>query len=144
MYRRALGRRPPTASRPTDPLAVLLEYCEELLPLPPFDVWKEDVRRNPSDHLRDVDDSAHAPTAAAPATLEVRTFEWLNQPWSAHLRSFRDREGWRGYIAFEERRTGRVHRTALIFHEADPTDLRERFLAFESISLGAFLRSALP
>lgn len=79
MYRRALGRRHPRAPRPTDPLAVLLEYCEELLPLPPFDVWMEDVRRNPSDHLRDLDDSADAPTAAAPATLEVRTFEWLNQ-----------------------------------------------------------------
>ena len=37
-----------------------------------------------------------------------------------------------------------MHRTALVFRESDPADLRERFLSFESGTLEAFLRSALP
>jgi hypothetical protein len=62
----------------------------------------------------------------------------------AHLRSFRDGDAWRGYIAFEEQASKNVHRTALIFRESDPADLRDRFLDFEAVALAAFLRSALP
>jgi hypothetical protein len=91
-----------------------------------------------------LDDSAAAPTAEAPATVEARPFEFSGGPWVAHLRSFRDGGAWRGYIAFEDKLTRRVHRTALIFREADPADLRERFLGFEPVALEAFLRSALP
>jgi hypothetical protein len=127
-----------------DPLAALLKYCEELLPLPPFEVWREDVARNPEAHLRDLDDSPDAPTAMAPATLEARTVDHAGATWIAHLRSFRDSDAWRGHIAFEQRPSGTVHRTALIFREAGPAELRERFLSFETDTLQAFLRSALP
>jgi hypothetical protein len=143
MYRRALeagyGDR-----TPADPLAALVDYCETLLPLPPFEQWAEDLERFPAAHLRDLDDSAAAPTAEAPTTVEARLFEFAGNPWIAYLRSYRDGAAWRGYIAFEDRHSRRVHRTALIFREVDPADLRERFLGFESVALEAFLRSALP
>lgn len=143
LYRRALTGAG-VAARPTDPLAVLLEYCEQLIPLPPFETWLKDATQYPGAHLRDLDDSADAPTAAAPATIEACELEHRGEPWIAHLRSFREGGTWRGYIAFEEALSGRVHRTALVFHESDPADLRERFLSFEPSTLEAFLRSALP
>jgi hypothetical protein len=64
--------------------------------------------------------------------------------WTAHLRSFRDGSTWRGFIAFEDSLSRRVHRTALIFQESGPVDVRDRFLSFEPSALIAFLRSALP
>lgn len=128
----------------TDPLGALVDYCETLLPLPPFERWYEDLAASPSAHLHDLDDSAAAPTADAPTTVEARLFEFNGTPWIAHLRSFRDGVAWRGYIAFEDRESRSVHRTALIFRENDPADLRDRFLDFEPIALEAFLRSALP
>ena len=142
LYRRAVraGHGDGTS---TDPLATLVDYCETLLPLPPFERWCEDREASPTAHLLDLDDSAAAPTAESPATVEARTFDFDGRPWTAYLRSFRDETAWRGFIAFEERATQHVHRTALIFRESDPADLRERFLEFESVALGAFLRSAL-
>ena len=125
-------------------METLLRYCEALLPLPPFQTWRDDLARYPVAHLYDVDDSADAPDAGAPVTLGTREFSHERHPWKAHLRSFRDGVTWRGYIAFERGRSDRVHHTALIFREADPVEVRDRFLSFESTSLIAFLRSALP
>lgn len=144
LYRRAIVAERATEVGIADPLAVLLKYCETLLPLPPFEVWAEDASLNPVAHLHDLDDSADVPTAAAPATLERRLFDHAGQAWLADLRSFRDRGTWRGYISFLGRRSGEVHRTALIFRESGAADVRERFLSFESAVLEAFLRSALP
>jgi hypothetical protein len=143
LYRRALragfGRE-----GASDPIGAMVSYCETLLPLPPFEIWCEDVRENPAAHLYDVDDSADAPDADAPVTLDTLGFMRGDQPWTAHLRSYRDGTTWRGFIAFEDVQSRRVHRTALIFQEDDPVDLRDRFLSFESSTLVAFLRSALP
>lgn len=144
---RPLVRRAMTedlAPDPSDPMEALVALCERLLPLPPLETWLEDVMRNPEAHLNDVEASADAPTAEAPVTLETRSFSVGSEAWSAHLRSFRDGEAWRGFIAFEGPPPGPVHRTALIFMEPDPVDLRERFLSFGPTSLVAFLRSALP
>ncbi len=143
LYRRAREGGSGEGS-PSDPLALLVSYCESLLPLPPFETWCDDLSEYPVAHLHDLDDSADAPTAEAPVTVEARLFSHDGHPWIAYLRSFRDEVAWRGHIAFEDRRSGRVHRTALIFRESDPADLRERFLSFESATLEAFLRSALP
>lgn len=145
LYRRAIDAEFEGAGqvRP-DPMEVLVRFCEQLLPLPPFETWVQDLTAHPVPHLHDLDDSADVPTARAPATMEARLFEYRDDPWVAHLMSFRDGEAWRGYIAFEERRSGQVHRTALIFRESDPADLRDRFLSFETDALEAFLRSALP
>ena len=143
LYRRAV--RAGFGGRHTsDPMEVLVQYCETLLPLPPFELWCEDAHRNPKAYLYDVDASADAPSAVAPVTVETREFTHDRTPWMAHLRSFRDGVIWRGFIAFEDRESSRVHRTALIFRESDPVDVRDRFLSFESSALTAFLRSALP
>jgi hypothetical protein len=128
----------------SDPMEALLRYCDRLLPLPPFDVWLQDARRSPESHLYDVGAAAGAPTVDAPVTVETRRFSVGVEPWSAHLRSFRDGDTWRGFIAFEGRGPDRVHRTALIFREPDAVRIRERFLSFHPAALAAVLRSALP
>jgi hypothetical protein len=143
LYRRAVRAGYADASL-RDPLATLVAYCETLLPLPPFERWCEDRASSPEAYLHDLDDSAEAPTAEAPTTVEARTFDFDGTPWTAYLRSYRDETAWRGFIAFEERATGRVHRTALIFRESDPTEIRDRFLDFAPVALSAFLRSARP
>lgn len=127
-----------------DPLATLVRYCEGLLPLPPFDVWLADLKGHPDEHFADVDDSADAPTADAPATMMVRSFRYGGRPWQASLRSFRDGGVWRGFIAFQEEPEGPEHRTAAVFRELEPGALRERFLSFDRPALKAFLRSSLP
>ena len=121
LYRRAL-RAGLGGKRTSDPLATLVDYCETLLPLPPFELWCEDRVASPTAHLLDLAESAAAPTADAPTTVEARVFEFEGTSWIAHLRSFRDGTAWRGYITFEERVSRRVHRTALIFHSR--TDAR--------------------
>lgn len=143
LYRRALGHDE-VVGPVADPLEALLRFCERLLPLPPFEVWLEDVREHATAHLRDLDDSADVPTADAPTTVEARRFAFEGSPWVAHLRSFREGQTWRGYIAFENEQADHVHRTALIFSESDPVDVRERFLDFDLAALQAFLRSTLP
>ncbi|NJD19575.1 MAG: hypothetical protein FIA95_09890 [Gemmatimonadetes bacterium] len=127
-----------------DPLALLVSYCRRLLPLPPFDVWRDDLREHPQEHFAELEETADAPTAGAPSTMAVRALEVHGRPWLAHLRSFREAGLWRGYISFEDEGSGRAHRTAAVFCESDAGELRERFLAFEHAALEAFLRSALP
>lgn len=145
LYRRALRELGRADDRyAADPLQALVAYCGVLLQLPPFDVWLEDVRLHPEAYLDELDDSPESPTVSAPATLEARRFARGGDDWVARLRGFRDRDAWRGFIAFESPGSDRVHRTALIFREQGPVDLRERFLGFESATLESFLRSALP
>lgn len=127
-----------------DPLAVLVGFCESLLPLPPFEVWRSDFARNPSAHFADLEDSLDDPTPEAPSTMESRDVDLGGDPWTAHLRAFREGGFWRAFIAFEESGTGRVQRTAAVFYERDASELRDRFLSFEPVALQAFLRSALP
>jgi len=143
LYRRALAANGGALSS-ADPMELLVELCERLLPLPSLEAWLEDVRQNPEAHLNDVEESAEAPSADAPVTVESRRFAFRDEIWSAHLRSFRDGDTWRGFIAFEDPRSSRVHRTALIFREPDAIHVRERFLGFEPSALVAFLRSSLP
>jgi hypothetical protein len=139
--REEVGR---AAAGADDPLALLMWFCERVLPLPPFATWCEDLERNPRAHFADVEDSLDGPTADAPSTMEVRAFEHRGRKWLARLRAFRNAGLWRGHIAFEERTSGRVHRTAPVFCEQDAETLRERFLSFDSAAFAAFLRSALP
>lgn len=129
-----------------DPMSLLVELCEDLLPLPTFEVWLEDLRLNPGAHWQDLESSADTPSATAPATIVTRRFRPAGRPWRAHLRGFRDGDVWRGFIAFEpaDGSERAVHRTALIFREPTVEDLRDRFRGFESVSLEAFLRSAFP
>lgn len=127
-----------------DPLALLVGFCETLLPLPPFATWCADLESHPDAHFADMEESVDGPTAEAPSTMDAREVRYGGRPWMARLRSFRDADLWRGYIAFEERGSGQVHRTATVFCEHRAHDLRERFASFDSSALEAFLRSALP
>jgi hypothetical protein len=128
----------------SDPLALLARYCEQVLPLPPFEVWCADFAGHPDAHLEDLEESSQRPTADAPSTVEVRAFRFAGRLWIARLRAFREGGLWRAFILFEEEGAGRVHRTGAVFCEREPGELRERFLAFEPIAMEAFLRSALP
>lgn len=143
LYRAALEARGAAAS-PDDPLEALVDHCSGLLPLPPFEVWADDLARFPAAHLRDLDDSFDGPTLAKPATIAVRDLRVGDEPWRARLRVFRAEGAWRGFIAFEGAWVGDDCRTAVIFREATPEELRERFFAFDSHALEAFLRSCLP
>lgn len=147
LYRRAradAGRDGGGGAVGDDPLAFLVAYCESLLPLPPFDVWRSDLDHNPAAHFADLEESLDGPTPDAPSTMEARSVEYAGGMWIAHLRAFREDGYWRAYISFEECGSGRVHRTAAVFYERDAGELRDRFLSFESAALQAFLRSALP
>lgn len=148
LYRRARAAALDSGVEPEDvsddPLAFLLDYCERLLPLPPFEIWYEDLRRNPDAHLADLDESADGPTADAPSTMATQELLFGGHEWLACLRAFRDGGFWRAYIAFEEVGRDRVYRTTAVFCERDPWNLRSRFLSFAPASLEAFLRSALP
>lgn len=128
----------------SDPLALLVTYCGGLLPLPPFQVWLDDLRLHPDGHFADLEESTDGPTAEAPSTMEARPVHVSGRNWTARLRSFRDAGLWRGFIAFQEEGSDRVHRTAPVFCESDSKGLRERFLSFEDTTLEAFLRSTLP
>jgi len=126
-----------------DPLAALADYCANLLPLPPFDVWLGDVREHPDEYLESLDSPGGAPTVSAPATLDARCFERAGTEWIARLRAFRDQGAWRGFITFHSRDGDPVQRTSLVFREEGPREVRERFLTFESAALESFLRSAM-
>ncbi|MDH5589905.1 MAG: hypothetical protein OEZ65_06930 [Gemmatimonadota bacterium] len=127
-----------------DPMATLVAFCQGLMPLPPFAVWLEDRDRHPADHLADRDEAPDPPTAAAPSTLDARDFRHGGMSWVARLESFRDHGAWRAFISFTEVGRPITHRTGVVFREEDPEALRERFHTFESTTLSAFLRSALP
>lgn len=142
LYRKAV--REGFGADGSDPMAALVRYCERVLPLPPFEVWRDDVHAHPEAHVDDADDVAVAPTAEAPLTEASREVVHGDGRWTAHLRSFRDGSVWRGFIAFEEPVTSSMHRTAVIFREPDAESVRERFASFESSTLASFLRSALP
>lgn len=143
LYRRALAKVEKGCD--DDPMEILVTYCEALLPLPPFQVWLDDLQAAPEAHWTDLEASAETPSPSEPATVDLRRFARGARSWTARLRGFRDGDVWRGFIAFEDEAGDRgVHRTALIFCEATVSDLRDRFRGFESASLEAFLRSALP
>ena len=142
LYRKALKSGVPHSEH--DPLGTLAAFCETILPLPTIDVWRDDRRASPAAHIQDLESAPGGASAAEPVTLEARFLPRSRGAWTARLRGFRDEDGWRGFIAFEDGQSGRVHRTALIFREPDAVELRSRFLSFESAALEAFLRSALP
>lgn len=143
LLRRLYRRKSPSESVADDPLGALAEFCADLLPLPPLDVWLRDVRENPDAYVDSLDVSAGAPTVAAPATLDARRFRGAGSDWVAALRVFRDEEAWRGFIVFQSDRGALVHRTSLVFREEGPREVRDRFRSFEPAVLESFLRSAM-
>lgn len=131
-------------ARGDDPLDFLAAFCERVLPLPPMEVWRRDLLQHPDAHLEDLRESVHGPTADAPATLDSRELASASGRWRVFLRAFRDGEAWRGFMVFRPAAPGASFRTAAVFREADPLEIRERFRSFDPGALEAFLRSARP
>lgn len=127
-----------------DPLATLVLFLMETLPLPPFQVWMEDRAAFLEAHLEE--EFASLPTeprSAPPVTVESRGVELGGRRWLASLNLFRRDEAWRGFIAFRSTSGSPNLRTGDIFREEDPEEIRDRFLSFRPHTLQAFLRSVL-
>jgi hypothetical protein len=128
-----------------DPLATLLHYLEELLPLPPFEVWLADRSQNMDEHLQEEFKPGLTQTSPnPPVSVESRGMVMGGRKWRASLNLFRREDIWRGFIAFRPLDGVGGVRTADIFREEDPEEIRQRFLSFHSQTLQAFLRSVLP
>ncbi len=128
-----------------DPLATLVLFLAHLLPLPPFHVWLNDRLANLEAHLREEFESPQARSrTTAPVTVESRRMEMEGRHWRAALHLFLGHEVWRGFITFHPVEGGEVLRTADIFREEDPEEIRTRFRGYQNHTLQAFLRSVFP
>ncbi|MGD2120852.1 MAG: hypothetical protein PVJ76_03870 [Gemmatimonadota bacterium] len=128
-----------------DPLATLFLFLQQLLPLPPRDIWEEDRAKNLDAHVREEFASPPAHRhSSPPVTVESRGMEMEGLRWRATLNLFRRDEAWRGFIVFNRVGEMETVRTADIFREEDPDAIRNRFLGFHNQTLQAFLRSVLP
>lgn len=128
-----------------DPLDTLLLFLQQILPLPPLEVWMSDRHGNPGAHLRDEYESPQAQSRPTPpVTVESRGMDLGGRRFRAALHLFRRDEAWRGFITFHPVDGGEVLRTADIFREDDPEEIRSRFLGYENHTLQAFLRSVFP
>lgn len=129
------------------PMDSLLRYLLATLPLPPFEVWQEDVRRNGFEYAIRACSAPDAEERAREVTVDSRTFRHYRRPWSAGLHVYRDGRGWRGYISFapiDDRTPSGPVRTANIFVDTDPAAIRNRFRSYRENMLTGLLRSALP
>jgi hypothetical protein len=136
----------------------LAEYCERLLPLPPFETWLEDFRAHRAEHLADdLDDPAAIADGAPPAEpfgVETRRFrDEAGEEWAAVLAIRAEAvDRWCGHVVFHPVRPDAVSapagrtafRTGEILREASAEAVRERFGEFAPVTLRAFLRSARP
>lgn len=131
-------------AREKDPLATLLLFLQDVLPLPPLEVWSADRVHHLDAHLEEefASGPAHRRTSP-PVTVASRGLEVSGRRWRASLRLFRRDEAWRGFISFKAPGEAEGLRTADIFREEDPDEIRNRFLAFHAGTLEAFLRSVL-
>lgn len=127
-----------------DPLGVLMDYLDSRMPLPPFGLWCVDVRRSPEEHLDEGWMEGAGPHRGAPMMVACRSESLLGQPWTAHLRCFRESCVWYGYLSFQHAGHGAAYRTTDIFREGELRSVRGRFMDFDPLTLEAFLRSVLP
>lgn len=125
-----------------DPMATLLRYSEEILPLPPFRVWLRDVLHRTDRHLAELgrgSDAVRPQEDSLP--VEVRSVTVDGATWFATLSLFQAEGAWRGFLSFHRGSGTRMLRTAEIFREEGPEEIRHRFRSFDGPSLRAFLRS---
>ncbi len=127
-----------------DPMETLVACCRDLLPLPPFEVWRTDFIAHREAHLRE-SGADPLPPSTDPVVVDVRALVMAGREWSASLSLRADEHGgWRGHVTFQAGPDGLAHRTAEIFAESDPDEIRARFADFRPSTLEAFLRSVLP
>ncbi len=128
-----------------DPMATMLAYCEELLPLPPYDVWAVDYNSHRLAYMEELARPPLTPVESEPVMVLIRGIQPPNQPtWYATLFVVHDGTDWRGHIRFHSDGIETSHRTAEIFIEDDLGAIKERFAAFTDATMIAFLRSTLP
>jgi hypothetical protein len=84
-----------------DPLATLLLYLREILPLPPFEVWLTDRSEYLEAHLEEEFTSPPAQRRTPPpVTVASRGLTLGEARWLATLNIFRRNDAWRGFISF--------------------------------------------
>ncbi len=127
-----------------DPMATLVLYCRELLPLPPFECWLEDYERNRIAHLQYVSEGPVPAREVEPVVVDERAVRLGGETWKAGLNLFPDGGVWRGFIGFSLGPSEKAVRTANVFCEGDPKSVRDRFTDLTVHTLQAFLRSTLP
>ena len=133
-----------------DPLALLVERCREVLPLPPFEVWVEDYLRDRRPYLEEMERGVVGPGRGSPVTIDLRRIAREDQTWVGGPYLFRESPDWRWFITFNpesdqtEEPPPALRRTADVFRESRGDDVRDRFRSFSEDTLQAFLRSALP
>jgi hypothetical protein len=121
-------------------LARVRRYARSLLPLPSYEVWVRSYLKNRSAYLDRLGVAA-APKSEEPVMVAIREF---GDGWYAALHLSNRNEGWSGSLHFHRTESARSYRTADIFREEDPAEIRSRFLSFDAATLQAFLRSVLP
>ena len=145
LYRRARGQ---VTGEVVDPLALLVEECRGVLPLPPFELWAQDYLRNRRYHIEEMELGV-GPRKGAPAAIDMRRLQHGGQSWVAELAVFHEPPLWRGLITFQlagaegGAQNIRRHSTGDVFREEHCEDVRERFRSFSEGTLQAFLRSAI-
>jgi len=135
----------------TDAFSRLTTYCRELLPLPPFDAWRDDFLAHPARHL-DAARPWERPDEPGPSALAARPFDVRGKRWSAWLVVRAHTDGWTGWLVFTPGDPESIDSlpstpsgcTGEIFREASAEGVVDRFVAFDDETLRAFLRSALP
>ena len=164
LYREALARTGSSsgedAGSGNDPMGTLAEYCASILPLPPFQLWVQDFQAHRMEYLEELAKTAGPQGRSEPLEVEAVPFLSGRQQWVAGLQLFRDGDAWRGFIAFTPQagqdklapdvsgrsltRFSSQVRTADIFREDLPEEVRNRFRDLSPAALHALLRSSLP
>ncbi len=146
-----------------DPMESLLRFLLKVLPLPPYSVWREDVRTCEFEYALRACSAPDAEERAPEVTVDSRTFQHYRKPWNAGLHMYQDGRGWRGFISFapaaesplapaakvplapaDGGQSRSAVRTANIFVDSDPRAIRRRFRSYRENVLTGLLRSALP
>lgn len=124
----------------------LAAFCAGLLPLPPFHVWLADFQAHQASHLSFEDPAVAGPRSpdGSPVVVGVKELSFRGRPWVAQLLVSPVDGLWQGAIQFHGDGRDDTVRTGCIFRETTVETIRDRFRAFDEITVAAFLRSALP
>ena len=127
-----------------DPMSTLRVFCREVLPLPPFEVWRLDYENHRVAHAGGRVEWVLLAEPMDPIAVDVRRMEHEAEPWHGTLEVYRGGDAWRGLIRFQREGEEGQFRTGEIFREDDLQDLRTRFNSFTASTMSALLRSTLP
>ena len=125
-------------------MSTLRAFCGELLPLPPFEVWRSDYENNRLAHRSAGVERSPVAEPMEPIEVEVRRIKHEAESWQGTLEVYRGDDRWRGVIRFQLDGEEGQFRTGEIFCEDDLQNLRDRFSSFTALTMRSFLRSTLP